>query len=624
VSLSALELIIPGADISFAFQKSIQEQIMFQLHPSFELSVGEIAKSLDSSAPFLPELKAARLDLAVLRSAPQTQKTLAWTDAHMARLAEIPQTKYSAYRLFIGSGDRREYETPYFAKRTMLAGAALRLFLGQDEMKDPLQDLIWDICEETNWVLPAHERGAIDLFSAETAFMLGETLALLDDLLDAEVRSRVRFEVERRVFQPYLTTYDSFSWYQAPHNWNGVCNSAVAAAFLLLEPEQGRVAQALAIAFKGLRTFLNTAFESDGSSTEGVSYWHYGLINFVALAEMLRARSHGAIDLLDCEHIRQVAAYPARMLLSPARFATFSDCDELLNFNPGIISRLMDRTGERTLQSLLSEPVPSERQWRLTMMLRDMLWWDGAYHQQMPEADAYLPVGGVARFVARTPKGTPVALAVKSGHNAENHNQNDVGSFILHIGEESFLVDPGRGLYSRQYFGPQRYQSIFANSYGHSVPVIDGQLQKNGRQYYGEMTAVETGASQKCAEVEMANAYPVQGLSSLRRRITLSEQGEFLLQDTFRFAETPLEVEEALITWLEVDASTNTAMLHGDRCDLKLTILAPANSCFQIERLEQVSRENQKPGVLKRLIIQLPPGLETKVSLQAEIIEKSA
>lgn len=586
----------------------------------FHLTAGEILPLLDPSAPLLPELEAARANLPALRSAPQTQKTLAWTEPRIERLSHIPQTRYTDFRAFIHTGDREAYETPYFARRSMLAGAALRLFLGDKLMKDPLQDLIWAICEETNWVLPAHERSVVDLFSAETGFVLGETLALLGGKLDAEVRSRVRFEVERRIFQPYLTTHDSLWWYQGHNNWNGVCNSSVAAAFLLLEPEPGRVAEGLALALKGLEKFFSTAFETDGSSTEGVGYWHYGLINFVALAEMLRARTHGAIDLLDSEHMRRIAAYPAKLLLSPARFATFSDCDDLLNFNPGIITRLMERTCEGSLRGLLSPPVPSERQWRLTMMLRDMLWWNGEYHREMPQADAYLPSAGVARLISCTPKGVPVVAAIKAGHNDENHNQNDVGSFILHVGEESFLVDPGRGLYSRQYFGPERYQNIFANAYGHSVPVVGGIPQKEGRDFFGTMMAVDTWETEKYAEIEMARAYPVTGLSSLHRRVSLSADGVFTLQDVFEFTDELHPVEENLVTWQEVEVGENEVVLHGAVHDLRLTILSPAGACFIVERLETESRENDKPGVLKRLSIQLPPAPEIQVRVRAEII----
>ena len=595
----------------------------------FSLNASQIQQLLIVGTPCLPELEAARHNLDTLHRAPQTQAMLAQTEPFMDALDQIPFPTYTHYRFFIRNGDRSNFETPYFVRRSELGATALRLFLGQSDLKDVVQDYIWAICEETNWVLPAHENVEIDLFSAETGFMLADTLNLLSNALDAEVRSRVRSEIERRIFDPYLRFCHLFWWYQGHNNWNGVCNSSVAATFLLLEPEPGRVARALELALSGLRTFLDTAFEQDGSSTEGVAYWHYGLINFVSLSEMLRARTNGAINLLDSEHVRKIAAYPAKMFLSASRFATFSDCDDVLNFNPGIIARLMERTSEPSLVSLLTPPIPAERNWRLAMMLRNILWWDGQYHEVEPIADAYLPLGGVARLVAQTPDGTPVALAIKAGHNAENHNQNDVGSFILHVDGETFLADPGRGLYTRQYFGPERYQNIFANSYGHSVPRIGGQLQHEGREFCGQVVSAELGGPVKRVEVELARAYAVPELASLRRQITLAAEGEHAgtvwLQDTFRFSHIPsdaraTEIEEALLTWLDVETDGATALLRGQRHTVRLTIEVPTTAHFDIERLEEQCRANDKPGVLKRITCTFPAAAEVVVRVCAEII----
>ncbi len=282
----------------------------------FSLNAAEIQSLLVPGTPCLPELEAARRDLDALRHAPQTQIALEQTQPLMKAIERIPPLTYTHFRTFIRNGDRRDFETPYFLRRAMLAAAALRLFLGQADLKDSVQDIMWAICEETNWVVPAHEGVAIDLFAAETGFALADLLMLLGDTLDAEVRSRVRTEIERRIFEPYLRLYGSLWWYKGHLNWNGVCNSSVAATFLLLEPEPGRVAHALELALAGLRVFLDTAFEPDGSSTEGVGYWNYGLINFVALAEMLRARWGGAIDLLASEQMRAIAAFPSKLLLS--------------------------------------------------------------------------------------------------------------------------------------------------------------------------------------------------------------------------------------------------------------------------------------------------------------------
>jgi len=585
----------------------------------FHLTAAEIQCLIIPGAPCLPELESARRDLDAVRRAPQTQIVLKQTQSFMEAIEQIPLPTYTHYRLFIRNGDRSNFETPYFLRRSRLAAAALRLFLGQADLKDAVQDYVWAICEETNWVPPAHENGIIDLFSAETGFMLADMLNLLGNALDAEVRSRVRVEIERRILDPYLRFCQLQWWYKGHNNWNGVCNSSVAATFLLLEPESGRVARALELALAGLRIFLDTAFEQDGSSTEGVGYWHYGLINFVSLAEMLRARTDGAIDLLDSDPIRNIAAFPTKLLLSGSNFATFSDCPDAINFNPGIIARLAERTGEQSLFDLLTPPVPAERNGGLTMMLRNMLWWDGKYHEGGPVGDTYLPLGGVARLTTHTPQGSPVVLAIKAGHNDENHNQNDVGSFILHVDGESLLTDPGRGLYTRQYFGPERYENIFANSYGHSVPRIGGQMQKEGREFCGQIVSVETGEPVKRVEVEFARAYPTATLTSARRQITLDRSGTVWLQDTFRFSENPVEVEEAFITWFDVDTNGSTAVIHGQRHDLRLAIESPEGLSFSVEKLEEQCKINAKPGVLKRMSVTLPMASETQIRVRMEI-----
>ena len=412
----------------------------------FALSVSELQAIIQNKAPYFPELEIDRAQPQILARAPQTQAMLALTQPVMTNLTTIPSTPYTAYRQFMRNGDRVQYETPYFLKRERLSATALRFFLGQALLKDVVQDYVWNICEESTWVLPAHEMLVpIDLFSAETGMQLAETLLLLGNKLDAEIRHRVRMEVERRIFDPYIRQYNTFGWYKGSSNWNGVCNSSVAATFLLLEPEPGRAAYALSLALAGLKVFLDTAFEADGSSTEGVAYWQYGLMNFIILAEMLYARSGTTLNLLDSDQMRRIAAYPAKMQLSGAAFASFSDCHETVQFHPGILQRLSQRSRERSPMNLMAQPATPAEDWRLCTLLRNVFWWDGFQPPAPRIEDAQLPSGAVARLVAQTAGGSTVVLAAKAGHNAENHNHNDVGSFIVHAGGENLLTDPARG-----------------------------------------------------------------------------------------------------------------------------------------------------------------------------------
>jgi len=573
--------------------------------------------------PLFPELEAARANLAGLRSSPQAQVILAQTEQLMANIAAIPQPKYTAYRRFIVDGDREEYEEPYFSRRAKLSALVFRAFLGVETglpLKTLIQDYIWAICEETNWVLPAHEGRPIDLFSAETAFLLAQTVALLGDQLDAEIAHRVYAEVDRRVLEPYLRWHYSMWWYKGGNNWNGVCNSSVASAFLLLERDPRRVAEALAIAFSGLQTFLETAFEADGSSNEGVGYWGYGLINLIALAEMLRARSAGALDPLASPRLRQIAAYPPAVQLAGPVFAAFSDCDEREEFNFGVIQRLAERTGVSALHNLIAKPAQPGLDWRIQMHLRNLLWWDGVQPDAPTISDTVLTAPGIARLTGTTAAGTPFALAIKAGHNAENHNQNDIGSFILHVDGENLLTDPGRGLYSRHYFGPQRYDNIFANSYGHSVPRIGGQLQAPGREHRGELTEVKVEEQAKLARVEFSRAYAAVQLTEATRTLATGDEGEVILTDTFAFSGSGEPVEEAFVTWGEVVAHGPTAAIGCGKHTLRLAIEEPAGARFAVESLAEACRANHREGILKRLTFVVPAAAqsEAKVRMMVE------
>lgn len=583
---------------------------------AFSLTAEHIHDLISTGEPYLPELESARRDIGALRRAPATQTALALSEDAMAGIAQIPPTTYTPFSLFVLTGDREQYEEPYFSKRYKLHAAALRLFLGDTSLRDLVQDYIWNICEETTWVLPAHMQRPIDLFSAETAYNLAETLALLGDTLDGDVRARVRREVERRIFEPYLHWHNIMGWYTGSNNWNGVCNSSVAATFLLLDPERKRAARAVQIALAGLKAFLDTAFEADGTSAEGVGYWGYGLLNFIPLAEMLRSISNGAIDLLSSKRMKQIAAYPAKVMLSAGRFSGFSDTHEDVNLSPGVVTRLQQRTGVDSLRELLAPPVHDESDWRLAIMLRNILWWDGQRPAEVHLKDEFLPTGAIARMVGSGPGAAPVVALIKAGHNAAPHNQNDIGSFMVHVDGESLLTDPGAGLYTRQYFGPNRYDNIFCGSYGHSVPRLGDVVQQYGREFEGTIKLIEP----KHAVLELAKAYPVKGLKSLTRHVAMAADGAMTLSDEAVFSSAPLPLEEAFITWNEVEVQGKTAIIRGQKHSLRLTIETPAGAAFAVEHLEKESKENHKPAVLKRLSFDVPAAASVTARVRIQVL----
>jgi hypothetical protein len=543
-------------------------------------------------------------------------------------LKPLPETTYSLYRQYSRNGNRSRFERPFFAKRANLVAAAAVHFLEPDPgLLDVVQDYIWDTCEETTWILPAHERGGMDLFSTETAFCLAEVAHLLRGQLAAEVVERVEHEVRRRVTDPYLAgagkrrpawglhepnLTDLFlgrqrhglAWYKHHNNWCGVCNGSVGAALLYCERDPRRLAAGLNLVLEGLEHFLGAAFSADGASNEGVSYWQYGLINYIAFAELLRCRTGGKVDLLAEPKLKLVARFPLGVRLSGDRYYNHADCPPRIRFNPGVIARLAARTGTPELLALVADAPGGGA--RMPMLLRDLLWWDGRRGRAPRVEDSLLPAAGIFRLVRGG-----LVLAGKAGHNAESHNHNDVGSFVLHSRGEDLLCDPGAPPYTREFFQQQTRYKLFLHtrSSGHSLPVIGGREQEFGRKYRGKVTSFEAEGRSSAVEMQLAGAYPERALKSFVRRLELFRGGRFALRDEFAFSGKGRQVEEAFVTWLPVRVNGASAVIRGEKSRLRLRILEPRGARFRLERhdLETKSAPKQVKGAeLRRLIVRLP------------------
>jgi hypothetical protein len=555
-----------------------------------EISTQELRKILEAqpAANLLPEL--ASRSPAEWSSTSVGAQLLA-SSKEAAAVTYMPETTYTRYRLFKTTGERAPYDRPYGQKRSLLSREVLAAwFQGDNSRIDRINDLIWSICEETTWVGPAHEKTEwhIDLYAAETAADLGYVIMLIGDRLPEEVRERVRKEVNRRIFEPYLAHAHEYWWDSGRNNWTGVCAGSIGEAFLLLENDVQRQAKALSLVIGQLDRFIQNAFEADGGCLEGIGYWNYGLYHYVCLAEMLRVRSGGAIDLLSNEKVRAIAAYPLAVVMGKDTYASFSDAHEHSSVQPFLAARLSERAGATGLRALVEEAGGGD----LAEVLRNLSWWDGT-RPEMPKLDnSFLPVSGLARLVGNAGEHT-VVLAVKAGHNAESHNHNDVGSFVLAVDDTVYLCDPGAGAYNAAYFSPKRYENVFANSYGHSVPRIGGTLQPAGQEYCGTMQ--KTG--DKSISIRFEKAYAVPSLKTAVRSIEM-HGGEVILQDSFAFEGDGCEVEEAFMTWNPVEINGNVACVTTDKGTLEIRA---ENGTFTGERLEEACKANKKEGVLTRI-----------------------
>lgn len=156
-----------------------------------------------------------------------------------------------------------------------------------------------------------------------------------------------------------------------------------------------------------------------------------------------------------------------------------------------------------------------------------------------------------------------MAATFKGGHNGANHNHNDLGTFTVLLGREELLTDPGAETYTKRTFSVQRYESNLLNSFGHPVPVINGELQfpdatyhrtGYGRDAYTLVVDSSFTDDRDQVIIEMDRAYKEPTLMNLIRAFTYDRTGAGSVEvcDKVKFSE-PGTFETALITYGEWD-----------------------------------------------------------------------
>ena len=253
--------------------------------------------------------------------------------------------------------------------------------------------------------------------------------------------------------------------------------------------------------------------------------------------------------------------------------------------------------------------------------MHDLTLYGGARAKGEPDhTDYLLPDLGQVKLRGKPGK-KQMTLVALAGHNGVNHNHNDVGSVIVHKNDRLWLVDPGGPVYTRKTFSPQRYEIVFCNSLGHSVPLIDGVQQAEGAQFRGVLTVENlNGAGRKRAVIDMAQAYPKGTVTKLVRTLVLDGDTNMLtLEDIYEFAGTPKSLEEAFITFenVTVARSRQSVRIGPKRDGIRVSAMDTPGT-FRADLLTEESKEGRTGHAITRIVFE-PKSLRRDMCLRFEI-----
>ena len=529
---------------------------------------------------------------------PETRQSLVRRgERHLGRAwEELPATLFLEFRR---NGNRSRYEQRHHTRRTALADLILaECAEGQGRFLDDAINGIWALCEESFWGVPAHNARhsphfpgsglpdtsfhELDLFAAETGALLAWAHYLLKDEIERRtpearlVLDRIVREVQTRMLAPYRA-FDDWRWLGHVHrpvnNWNPWIHSNVLAANLLLETDEDVRRETVLRAIQFLDVFLD-GYHDDGGCDEGPSYWGRAGASLFDCLEWLHLASSGHLDAYDDPLVAQIGRYIYRVHVGDAWYVNYADASARVYVEADLVYRYGRRIGDPRLMAhgAAAPCLASERAAQRGVERSGR----GAIGRTLPELfnepeltsasataapplvrDAWLD--GIQVLCAREREGSTdgLFLSAKGGHNAESHNHNDVGTFVVALDGHPVLIDVGVETYTRKTFSPERYEIWTMQSAYHNLPLVNGVAQSPGREFAARDVHAEVADAASALTLDLAAAYPPDaGLRQWRRSLRLDRaEHTVTLEDDYALTGPPHSLALHLMTSGPVDLS---------------------------------------------------------------------
>ncbi len=521
--------------------------------------------------------------------------------AHLARGEsvlgfEYPPLPATLFLEFARNGNRTRYQDPRNARRNALASLVIAECIENDDrFVDDIINGIWCTCEETYWGVPAHlyiqkdgpglpdiEEPTVDLFAAETVALLAWTLYLVGHKLDEVsplIRPRIIQEAHRRILEP-CGTRDDFWWMGygihpvlgelRVNNWNPWINSNWLTAALLLEENEEKRLQHVGRILRSLDVFIDH-YSEDGGCDEGPGYWGRAGASVFDNLEILDWATDGKIDLWADPKIQNMARFIYRAQIDDHYFVNFADASGWVTPSASLAYRFGKRIDDSAMSAMgawsARETNIAEKGFTdsISRQLPALFTAAELLDSEPGHAllrDVYLP--GIQFAASRDTEGSARGLyfAAKGGHNAESHNHNDIGTFILYVDGKPTLVDIGVETYTAKTFSDRRYEIWTMQSGFHNLPTINGCDQVDGADHAAAGIDYATDDNRAMFSMDIASAYPPNALvSKWHRTITHERDVSVVIEDAYQVDRVMGEFILNFITPCSVSIQTGSITL---------------------------------------------------------------
>jgi len=513
-------------------------------------------------------------------------------DANALTDYQFPSISATIMLDFVRSGDRLRHSGIHFTKRKNLMILVLAESMeGKGRFVEQIMNGVWSICEESYWGVPAHVRSTglpnvedpyVDLFAAETAACLALTDYFIGEELDKInplIRKRIYAETNERIFNQMLTKSSGYGYMNrkvSVNNWNPWIMSNYMTAALFLEKDETRRAKMAFEALYGTDAYLN-GLGDDGGCDEGPSYWFAAGACVFDCLDMLYSAAPKTTNVYQYPLMQKMASYVYKTHIAGKYFTNFADADPtveadgvvLYRFGKAINDPMLRDFGVYVFKKLYendyANPAVKTHQNHLMRKVQNILSFNEISQlQSIYQAPKDIWIADIQLMLSRS-NDEKIIFAAHGGHNAESHNHNDVGDFIIYKNGKPLIVDAGRGNYTARTFSSERYTLWFTQSEFHNLPILNGYGQKAGRQFEATDVKYENLGNAVRLKMDIAKSYPEEAKLSKWQREFNFDKGKQLIfiSDDYQFLQNS-SLDQVFMTVADVDITQNGKIVLKD------------------------------------------------------------
>lgn len=519
----------------------------------------------------------------------ETKSGLDYLEKANAALDKAPEVPISdeIYRRANKEGNRGIYKPRYYRTMDRLERFILAECLeNKGRFLPQINIYVQAIMDMKSWLHPNHDdknnsvlegkRVSIDLGARKFGGVLALVESLLDQQISEELRGEIKKQLQWRITDNYLKSCKisdkNNHWIDGTSNWNSVCTSGVLLVSITNSESPEERLAAVGSAINSMKHYIS-GFGDDGYCSEGLGYWGYGFNHYLYIAQILSDYSEEKINLFNFdnpEKLRRVGNFPEHFEIQKGTCAPFADGVSHTSSSGSNFAEVLSSKYYGAIK-------PSEI--RMEEAVEQLIAWE---HPELFSANdgnkkknsdlgSHTYFEDFGMVISRGKQKVPFSIAVKAGHNAENHNHSDVGTYIIVLNKDLISGDIGAPSYIAGSFSktnPAR------SSWGHPVPRINNTLQSNGREFKGVILETNFKENRDQVVMDLMPAYQISELQNLTRTMVNDKSGEgaITVADSFQTAK-PVSFGTAIMTYSKYEIiDSNTLILTNKNEKLKVEI----------------------------------------------------